>query len=190
MRFGYTIRRKIRDPKIVIGEILEIVYIRKEKRTVGSFERRKSGGGKRKSFHGFSTRGGATFVLAQQLETRWKMKMEKGLVADEIFFRVSIGNIVSKFCFQKRKGREIYFSPLKIHYPRNRTNRNIQNERRNILEEILDRRLSSREQIFTNSIESTVRSFLSRQQQLDTVFPSTQLLLLYRHRYYYYYYYY
>lgn len=187
MRFGYTIRRKMRDPKIVIGEILEIVYIRKEKRTVGSFERRKSGGGKRKSFHGFSTRGGATFVLAQQLETRWKVKMEKGLVADEIFFRVSIGNIVSKFCFQKRKGREIYFSPLKIlHYPRNRTNRNIQNERRNILEEILDR---SREQIFTNSIESTVRSFLSRQQQLDTVFPSTQLLLLYRHRYYYYYYY-
>lgn len=91
MRFGYTIGRKMRDPKIVIGNIGNSLYSKRKTNgwkfriyiyvcvfRTGQVEEEK---GRRNRFTDFR-RGGAT--LAQQLETRWKMR-RFGRV--DIFFR-------------------------------------------------------------------------------------------------------
>lgn len=119
------------------SEILEIVYIRKEKRTFGSFvyiyiyirlcvSNGPSGGGKRKekSFHGFST--GRRNVGA----TTWNSMEDEKVWSRRYFFSIDRSREY-KFHFQERERREIWLPVKKFIHPRNRTN--IQNERRNIL---------------------------------------------------------
>lgn len=115
------------------SEILEIVYIRKEKRTVGSFvyiytsvcferakwRRKKEGEIVSRIFDGEAQR----WRNNLKLDGRWE-----GLVASIFFFDRPRQY---KFHFQERERREIWLPVKKFIHPRNRTN--IQNERRNIL---------------------------------------------------------